>query len=133
MGLRVFLVDDLLSMHSLMRDLFAAVGGVELVATASSEGEARLWVEDHAGEWDVAVLDLVLQQGSGMGVIGPCREHHPSGQVAIFSGYVTPVIRQHCLRLGADAVFGKDETAQFVTWLHGLAHPGPASTGPAAD
>lgn len=121
MALRVFLVDDLISMHSLMRDLFAAVGGVQLVATASSEGEAKLWLEDHPGEWDVAVLDLVLQQGSGMGVVRPCREHHPPGQVAIFSSYVTPVIREHCLALGADAVFGKDETPQFITWLHGLA------------
>jgi two-component system, OmpR family, response regulator len=121
MTLRVFLVDDLISMHSLMRDLFAAVGGVELVATASSEGEAKLWLEDHPGDWDVAVLDLVLQHGSGMGVIGPCRAAHPQGQIAIFSSYVTPVIREHCLGLGADQVFGKDETTNFVTWLHALA------------
>ena len=121
MPLRVFLVDDLISMHSLMRDLFAAVGGVQLVATASSEGEAKLWLEDHPGAWDVAVLDLVLQQGSGMGVIRPCKQSHPQGRVAIFSSYVTPVIRAHCLALGADAVFGKDETTQFVMWLHALA------------
>ena len=124
MTLRVLLVDDLLSMHSLMRDLFAAVGGVQLVATASDEGEAKLWLEDHPGAWDVAVLDLVLQQGSGMGVIGPCKAHHPEGRVAVFSSYVTPVIRQHCINLGADAVFGKEESAQFITWLHGLAGSG---------
>lgn len=121
MALRVFLVDDLISMHSLMRDLFAAVGGVQLVATASSEGEAKLWLEDHPGEWDLAVLDLVLQQGSGMGVIGPCRQHHPGGRIVVFSSYVTPVIREHCLRLGAGDVFSKDETSQFITWLHQLA------------
>lgn len=121
MALRVFLVDDLISMHSLMRDLFAAVGGVQLVATASSEGEAKIWLEDHPGEWDLAVLDLVLQQGSGMGVIGPCKQYGPAARVVIFSSYVTPVIRDHCLRLGADMVFSKDETAQFITWLHQLA------------
>ncbi|GAB3764725.1 hypothetical protein GCM10028796_20350 [Ramlibacter monticola] len=124
MTLRVLLVDDLISMHSLMRDLFAAVGGVQLVATASNEGEAKLWLEDHPAAWDVAVLDLVLQEGSGMGVIGPCKVHHPAGRVAVFSSYVTPVIRQHCINLGADAVFGKDESAQFITWLHGLADSG---------
>jgi DNA-binding NarL/FixJ family response regulator len=94
---------------------------VELVATASSEGEAKLWLEDHPGAWDVAVLDLVLQHGSGMGVIGPCREARADGQVAVFSSYVTPVIREHCLALGADAVFGKEDTTQFVLWLHALA------------
>ena len=121
MTLRVFLVDDLLSMHSLMRDLFATVGNVQLVATASSEGEAKLWLEDHPGAWDVAVLDLVLQQGSGMGVIRPAKESHPQGQVAVFSSYVTPVIREHCLRLGADEVFAKEESVEFITWLHRLA------------
>jgi DNA-binding NarL/FixJ family response regulator len=120
-ALRVFLVDDLISMHSLMRDLFAAVGGVQLVATASSEGEAKLWLEDHPGEWDLAVLDLVLQQGSGMGVIGPCKASRPDGHVVVFSSYVTPVIREHCLRLGADTVFSKEETSQFITSLHQLA------------
>ena len=125
MTLRVFLVDDLISMHSLMRELFAAVGGMKLVATASSEGEAKLWLEDHPGAWDVAVLDLVLHQGSGMHVIAPCRKYHPSGRIAVFSSYVTPVIRQHCLRLGADAVFGKGESEQFIDWLQRLASGGP--------
>jgi hypothetical protein len=41
--------------------------------------------------------------------------------VVIFSSYVTPVIREHCLRLGADHVFSKEETTQFITWLHELA------------
>lgn len=121
MTLRVFLVDDLLSMRLLMRDLLAVAGGVQLVATASTEGEAKLWLEDHPGGWDVAVIDLVLEQGSGLGVIVPCKAHHPRGHVAVFSSYVTPVIRQHCLKLGADAVFGRDESGPFLTWLHRLA------------
>jgi len=121
MPLRVFLVDDLLGMRLLMQDLLAVAGGVQLVATASTEGEARLWLEDHAEGWDVAVIDLVLEQGSGLSVIAPSRARHPGGQVAVFSSYVTPVIRQHCLKLGAEAVFGRDESAEFIAWLRRLA------------
>ena len=32
-----------------------------------------------------------------------------------------PVIRQHCLKLGAEAVFGRDESAEFIAWLRRLA------------
>jgi DNA-binding NarL/FixJ family response regulator len=121
--LRVYLVDDLISTHTLMKDLFAAIGPVRLVATASSEGEARLWLEDHPGAWDLAVLDLVLESGSGMALIGPCKQANPQGQVAVFSGYVSPVLREHCLRLGADAVFNKADSADFVLWLNEQVDP----------
>ena len=29
-------------------------------------------------------------------------------------------VRQHCVDLGADAVFDKSETAGFIGWLHDL-------------
>ena len=29
-------------------------------ATASTEAEAKLWLDDHPAEWDLAVVDLVL-------------------------------------------------------------------------
>jgi DNA-binding NarL/FixJ family response regulator len=128
MALRVFLVDDLLSTQSLRREVFAAADGVTLVATASGEGEAKIWLEDHPGHWNVAVLDLVLEDGSGMGVIARCKETTPEGQVAIFSAHVTPVIRRHCLALGADAVFSREETSAFVQWLR---ERQPAQAAPA--
>lgn len=118
MDLRVFLVDDLISMHSLMQEVFARIGGLKLAATATTEGEAKMWLEDHPQGWDLAVVDLVLREGSGMGVIGRCKEKNRTAPVAVFSAYVTPVLREHCLRLGADAVFSKEETGSFVAWLH---------------
>jgi hypothetical protein len=38
----------------------------------------------------------------------------------VFSGYASPVLRQHCTRLGADAMFHKDETEAFVRWIRAL-------------
>lgn len=121
MELRVFLVEDLKSMRGLLADLFASIGGLRIVASATTEAEANLWLEDHPGEWDVAVIDLVLEQGAGMNVIRRGKADPQGGRLVVFSSYATPGVRRHCLELGADAVFDKSETEQFIAWLDDFA------------
>lgn len=120
MELRVFLVEDLQRMRGLLGDLFASIGGFRVVATASTEAEANLWLDDHPGGWDVAVVDLVLEQGAGMNVIRKAKGDAAGGRIVVFSSYATPGVRQHCLDLGADAVFDKGETARFIAWFGDL-------------
>lgn len=120
MDLRVFLVEDLQRMRGLLGELFDSMGGLRVVAAASTEAEANLWLDDHPGAWDVAVIDLVLEQGAGMNVIRRCKADPAGGRVVVFSSYATPGVRQHCLELGADAVFDKADTAGFIAWFNGL-------------
>ena len=120
MDLRVFLVEDLQRMRGLLGDVFASIGGFRVVAAASTEAEANLWLDDHPGGWDVAVIDLVLEQGAGMNVIRRCRMDPNAGRVVVFSSYATPGVRQHCLDLGADAVFEKGQTSEFIAWFGDL-------------
>jgi DNA-binding NarL/FixJ family response regulator len=119
--LKVFLVEDLQRMRSLLGDVFATIGGLSVVGAAGTEAEAKLWLEEHPGGWDVAVIDLVLDQGAGMEVIRRCKAEPGGGQVVVFSSYATPGVRQHCLDLGADAVFDKSETSGFISWFNALA------------
>jgi DNA-binding NarL/FixJ family response regulator len=119
--LRVFLVEDLQRMRGLLADLFSSIGGLQVIGSASTEAEARLWLDDHRGEWDVVVVDLVLDQGSGMEVIRSCKVQPGAGKVVVFSSYATPGVRQHCLELGADVVFDKSETGGFITWFNDIA------------
>lgn len=121
MDLRVFLVEDLQRMRGLLGDLFHSIGGLTVIGTASTEAEANLWLDEHPGGWDVAVVDLVLEQGAGMNVIRKCRTDPGGGRVIVFSSYATPGVRQHCLDLGADAVFDKGQTAEFIAWFGDLA------------
>jgi DNA-binding NarL/FixJ family response regulator len=118
--LRVFLVEDLQRMRGLLGDLFSSMGGLRIVGTAPTEAEAKLWLEENPGGWDVAVVDLVLDQGAGMEVIRRCKADPVAGKIVVFSSYATPGVRQHCLDLGADAVFDKGETGQFIAWLGDL-------------
>jgi DNA-binding NarL/FixJ family response regulator len=126
--LRVFLVEDLQRMRSLLGDLFASMGGFKVVAAASTEAEANLWLDEHPGEWDIAIIDLVLDQGAGMNVIRRCKAESNGGRIAVFSSYASPGVRQHCLDLGADAVFDKSETEQFIAWCGSF--PARENSGP---
>jgi DNA-binding NarL/FixJ family response regulator len=116
----VFLVEDLQRMRGLLADLFSSMGGLQVVGSASTEAEAKLWLDDHPGGWDVAVIDLVLDQGAGMEVIRRCKAEPNGGKVVVFSSYATPGVRQHCLDLGADAVYDKSETSGFISWFGDL-------------
>jgi two-component system, OmpR family, response regulator len=117
MPLRVFLVEDLIAERDLLEALFTSIGGVQVVGTAASEPDAEEWLDRHAGHWDVAVIDLVLEHGSGFGVIRRARQHSRRGGIVVFSGYVTQTIREHCLRLGANAAFEKSEIDALRRWL----------------
>jgi DNA-binding NarL/FixJ family response regulator len=123
MEVRVFLVEDLRSIRGLLDELFQSIGGVRLVGTAVTEAEASLWLDENRNGWDLAIVDLVLEQGSGTGVIRRARESFPAGTIVVFSSYATPVMRDHCTKLGANAVFDKSDTAAFVTWLDEQVHP----------
>lgn len=114
--IRVFLVEDLKKTQSLMEDMFRSLGRFRVEAVARTEAEAKLWLDENRGGWDIAVVDLVLEQGSGLGVIERCRSSSPGGKVAVFSSYATPGVSSHCRKLGADAVFDKGEPAAFVAW-----------------
>jgi two-component system OmpR family response regulator len=113
---RVFVVEDMRRMRGLLADLFDSLGGFTIVAVASGEAEADLWVQDHPGEFDLAVIDLILEQGSGMGVIARCKA--AGAKVVVLSSYATPGVGRHCMKLGADGVFEKANSAEFMAWCN---------------
>lgn len=128
MELRVFVVEDLQRMRGLLDELFASLGGIRVVGAAATEAEAKLWLQENRGEWDVAVLDLVLDQGAGMNLIRQCKEMPGGGSVVVFSSFATPGVRRHCLDLGADAVFDKSDPVGFIAFfdeLRGRENSGP--------
>jgi two-component system response regulator TctD len=117
MGLRVFLVEDSQNIEVLLRELFACIGSIQIVATARTEAEANLWLDDHGADWDLTIVDLVLDQGSGFSVIRRARRSRALGKIVVLSGFASAGIRENCFKLGASAVFDKAQTSEFVTWL----------------
>ena len=74
---------------------------------AETESDAARWLRDHAAEWHLAVVDLFLKEGSGLGVLASCRERGAQQRVVVLTNYATADIRERCMKLGADAVFDK--------------------------
>jgi CheY-like chemotaxis protein len=115
LAVRVFLVEDTKPMQELVRDLLHSVGGFELLETCSTETDATEWLLRNRGEWDLAIFDLLLREGSGFTLVSRCRNE--PGTVVVFSGFVTPVVRERCLRLGADGVISKAEFGALRDYL----------------
>ncbi len=127
----VFLVEDLKNIQTAMAQMLEGLGDYRIVATVSTEAEALAWLEENPGQWGLAVVDLVLEQGSGMGVISRCRRTSPGAKVVVFSNFVTPGIRAHCLRLGADAAFDKNtELSAFADFCAALSPHAARDTQP---
>jgi DNA-binding NarL/FixJ family response regulator len=103
-----------------MKDLFDSLGGFQVAGSVATEAEAYQWLGEHPQGWDLAVVDLVLEQGTGMGVIRRCRETSPQGKVVAFSSFVSPAVRGHLFELGADAVFDKSDSTALVAYCAAL-------------
>lgn len=120
MDVRVFLVEDLGRTRSALAELLETVEGFRVVGGASTEAEANLWLDDHPSGWDLVIVDLMLEQGSGMSVLARCNAQPDKGKVVVYSGYASPAIRDHCLKLGADAVFDKSATGPLLDFCRGM-------------
>ena len=115
MAIRVFLVEDSPRTRDLVRDILDVVGGFELVGMAADETSATEWLMNHRNGWDLAVLDLLLQHGTGFTLITRCSRE--AGSVLVFSDFVSPAVRQRCMRLGADGVLSKEDFGQLRSYL----------------
>lgn len=122
--LRVLIVDDSTEMREALSDWLDALGGYRVVGTAASEMEATEWLQQHPNGCDVAVVDLLITSGSGFNLIKRATQSASSAQVVIFSAYVTPVIAQRCVHLGAAAAFNKSEPEKMLDFLGGLTGQG---------
>lgn len=112
MPLSTFLVED--NPH-IRHHLIAAMEDevdVHLIGTATTEAEAVAWLDANPGAWDLLVVDLFLQEGSGLGIVkrcGKCRpgQRRPGQRVVVLTNYATGEIADWARELGADAVFDK--------------------------
>ena len=105
MKFRAFIVEDSSTIRDNLIDTLKELAQVEPVGTTDTEHEARRWLAGN--EWDLAIIDLFLKQGSGLGVLEACNQRGRGQRVVVLSNYATEDMRRRCAALGADAVFDK--------------------------
>lgn len=123
--IRVLLVEDDRRVHDVVAKLLESVGDLKPVSTETTEAEANLWLEENPAGWDLAIIDLILDAGTGMGVLAKCRSCPQGGRAVVLSNYLSPAIEKHCLALGADAVFHKaHDMPRFIQFCSALGDGG---------
>lgn len=107
MGLKTYIVEDNATIRDNLMATLEELAGIEAVGTAETENEGKAWLLQAGHAWDLAIVDLFLKQGSGLGVLEACRNRQPHQKVIVLSNYATTDIRKRCAQLGVDAVFDK--------------------------
>ena len=112
--LRTFFVEDNATIRENLIGTLEELSRVHAVGFAESETMGREWLVDNAAVWDLAIVDLFLRPGSGLGVLQACQTRQPSQKVVVLSNFATSDMRQKCLELGADAVFDKSNEIEAL-------------------
>ena len=136
MLLSTFLVEDKPEIRDTVVEAMEEVAPLKFVGHAASEAAARQWLRTFNDDWQLAIVDLFLSEGSGFGVLRDCQDRKPNQKVVVLTSYCHQNITDRCLQLGADRVFDKSaDIEELVAYcrahadsLDGLALP-PSQTG----
>lgn len=121
----VLIVEDSRNMQSALAELFETVGGFEIVANVTTETAATAWLQQRNHEWGLAVVDLMLDEGTGFNLLQRLKVARPEAHVVVLSDFVTPAVEARCRAMGADAVFRKVDAAPFGSYLEQLSGGAP--------
>ena len=105
--MRTYLVEDNSTIRDNLISTLEELAPVQTVGTSATEEEGTKWLTLNQGLWDLAILDLFLKSGSGLGVLEACRSRGVRKNIVVFSNYATHEVRLICAHLGVDAVFDK--------------------------
>ena len=107
MRLKTYIVEDNPTIRENLIGTLEELACVIAVGTAETENDGKAWLNANRQEWDLAIVDLFLKQGSGLGVLAACQDRPSRQKMVVLSNYATADIRQRCAQLGVDAVFDK--------------------------
>jgi two-component system, OmpR family, response regulator len=106
-ALRTYIVEDNATIRENLIGTLEELASVVSLGWSQTEDDAKAWFAERRGQWDLAIVDLFLRQGSGLGVLEACQQRDREQRVVVLSNYATADMRKRCTQLGADAVFDK--------------------------
>ena len=116
---RIVLIEDSPLLCAMLREMLDELEGVEVVADAADEQGALSQLEQHQA--DLAIVDLELRAGSGLGVLSRLKaepEHFGRPRAVVFSNHGHSTVRARCTALGAEHFFDKsfqlDDLLDFI-------------------
>ncbi|MDC8785177.1 response regulator [Roseateles koreensis] len=105
--LKTYIVEDSPVIRENLIATLEELGPIEVVGTAEDEASAVQWMSVNAHRFDLAIVDVFLKHGSGIGVLKALSALPRNHIAVVSSNYATAEIRRKCLELGAARVFDK--------------------------
>ena len=123
MPLKVFLVEDSAALRAHLSDILITEAKVIIVGMAETEAQAKDWLERNPDNWDIALIDLFLREGTGAGVVQQVRNRRSNQTVFVMTNHISDDALLHsCKLMGANAVYHKGtELDDMVANCIGLA------------
>ena len=118
--IKIYIVEDSSVIRENLIDALHENAPIEVVGTAEDERSALAWLRDPDHACDLAIVDIFLKNGSGLGVLKGMGELADAPvRVVVLSNHATPEIRVKCQQLGAIKVFDKsNELDEMLGWLN---------------
>lgn len=107
-AVRVLLIEDSPALRELLSGMIEDIAGIEIIAEVDAEDQALAIIEQYHP--DLAIIDLELNQGSGLNVLRQINaqpERYHGLHSVVFSNHAHASVRERCRILGADAFFDK--------------------------
>ncbi|MGE4239101.1 response regulator [Ramlibacter sp.] len=120
MQLKAYVVEDNPNIRENLIGALEELTCLKVVGNAATEDDGLQWLHSHHTEWEIAIVDLFLKQGSGLSLVQRVKRDRPSQKVVVFSNYVNASVRKRCAQLGVDAVF--DKSTEIDTLVDYCAH-----------
>lgn len=117
--MKVVLVEDSTLIATQLLERLSREPNMHVVGHATCEDEAVKLIE--VSQPDAVILDLVLQPGSGLGVIRRIRDAGSQVQILVLTNLTHPMVRGACVGAGVAGFFDKHtEIEQCLDALKGL-------------
>ena len=101
--IRVLIVDDDVSLRQLLAFMLEREPEFQLVAEAGTLAEARRVLQDA----DIAIVDMMLPDGSGTDLVGELRAANPGCRVLVLTSVVNRVLLARAMQAGAAGIVQK--------------------------
>ncbi len=107
--IKTYIVEDSVLIRDNLIATLEELAPIRVVGTAATEADAVRWLEVPDQQFDLLIVDIFLQSGSGLGVLAAVSHLPHSHQVVVLTNYATAAMRDRCMALGADRFFDKSD------------------------
>ncbi|MFT7772968.1 MAG: response regulator [Roseateles sp.] len=124
-AVRTFIVENSPVIRENLAGTLQELARVEVIGCAADEASAVDWMSGAAASHaDVVIVDVLLDAGSGLGVLSAAQRLGVAARRIVLTSYATAEMRRRCASLGAERVFDKsrqlDELISYCAALSGL-------------